>query len=305
MASRLRRGLYERINSAQLFERYKRAAAVNQTYAFEQIDTRAVALARSKHFFASSGVLAKRDRRLRSLDSESAAAYVEKYLALERARAVVVRPGQGEGDAALMLGHLPGEAPARMPSAEVSFPQSEVRSWVRPLWSEVRTGKLSNGMAVIVLSRPSSVYHSVLVGFAGGEAVAKVPGVSIAEPWSLIRNEWEPSVQGLLAERYHTADASVELVRSTGAHPELSLKVLREWLEGITVWWPPQRFLQRLNAFARYDAQPRNQLAREFATALFGDNPYGRVPTSEQIHAVRPNDIYRFRDTARAAPPQR
>ncbi len=86
LASRLRRGLYERINSAQLFERYKRAAAVNQTYAFEQIDTRAVALARSKHFFASSGVLAKRDRRLRSLDSESAAAYVEKYLALERAR---------------------------------------------------------------------------------------------------------------------------------------------------------------------------------------------------------------------------
>lgn len=298
LGSRLRRGLYERINSLVLFERYKRAAAVRRTYAFEEINLRAESLAESKHFFSSSGVLSRRDQQLWALDSSLAQAYVESYLGIERARAVVIRPGMGEADAALVRGDVRAGAAPRMPAGESLFSESEVRSWVKPIGTEdVRTGELSNGMAVIVASRPHSVYHSVLVGFAGGESAASVPGVSVAEAWSLIRDEMELSVQGLTVRRYHSADASVELVRSTGSNLELSLNAMRERLGGITIWWPPRRFLDRLDAFARIDSQPPNQMAREFSAALFGDSPYGRLPTSEQVHAVRPNDIYRFRDT--------
>jgi zinc protease len=297
-SSRLRRGLYEYTSVLDLFERYKRLTATSYTYSLESIGTRATWLAFSQHFLSSHGVLAARDRQLLSLQESEVNAYIETYLSEARARAVLLHPAALESVAPSVRRGTPS-AQAQVvpePSTLPATPPEELQSWLRrPNPEELRTGTLSNGMRVIVANRPDSVYHTVLVGFAGGETAEDAPGVSIAEPWSLWSVLYEPSAQGLTVEREHTVDSSVELLRSTGANVALTLSALRDRLDGVNISWPPRTFLDRLKSYAREDAQPANRLAREVSEALFGGDVYGRRATSEQIGAVQPNDIQRFR----------
>ncbi|HTV19354.1 MAG TPA: insulinase family protein [Polyangiaceae bacterium] len=302
VAARLRRGLYGYSVSSDLLERYKRFTAIHHTYALEDPTQRTQSLAASQHYFGASQVLAAGDRQLRALTRDAVEKYIETWLSDERARAVLLRPPGSEARAptrAVMRAPAPPSASAeRRRFALPPLARGELQSWVRPLDArQIRSGTLANGMSVIVAQRPASVYHSVLVGFAGGETTADAPGVSIAEPWSLWRTRLEPSARGLSDYRYHTADSSVELMRSTGSKVEITLAALRERLDDVNIAWPPREFLDRLNSYAREDALPGSQLAREYRSALFGGDAYGRSATSEQVGAVQPNDIHRFRES--------
>lgn len=291
--------------------RYRRWVQVRNTYAEEDWQTRLRIVALSTHFTGEPDLLSQRSRSIDALSEAQVDGYFARYLTPGRARAILTVPMKS-GPRVIPASTPLAPLGAAMSSA--SMPESNSRhepvppgpspkltaDAFTPLWAGwAGKGTLDNGLTFVALDRPGARYHTVLLGFSGGGAAAELPGVTTAEAWARISDDYDPSAAGLAYSAWHGADATIEQLRSTGSDVRLTLSQLRRELGGNQISWPPRHFLAQLETFQRAAEAPDSRLERERHHLLFGDHPYGFYATPEQVHAVRPGHIHHFRGATR------
>lgn len=237
--------------------------------------------------------LAKRGDRLLAFGADDVLGYVRSFLSAARAHVVLVRPGPPPPSAdhpAPTPASL--SAPSGVPARGVPIPPSALAQ-PRPILSGLEQHVLSNGLPVVLLRRPGSRFHTVLLGFRGGLAEATPPGVTAAADWARFWDHQSSRIFGVLHDVWTNEDETVERLRGIGTGVDATLGYLREQL-GFSVFWPPKNFTDRVQLFEREDQMPAERLARRIARALLGDTPLGMEATAEQIKRITPGELNRW-----------
>ena len=289
----------------QDFEAIKRYVAAKHVYADEDLLSRALRLAWSAHHVGEPTFLRTLDERIVLQSWDDVRGYADAFLGPERAHVVLVRPGAAPP---LRTVSAPAAAPAPplLPavstgSAAPPLPLPAARTRTRdavsekrpPLFDNVQTRTLSNGLTVIMLPRAGSPFHTAMLGFRGGAAQATPPGVLVAARWGRRWTTMSPDVLGLQYRYQLTADSTLEVLQSTGSDVALTLKLLGEHV-GHETFWPPQQFLDLLEVFEREERTPASLFERAFSHAFFGDHPLGRRPTVAEIQRISATDVLRW-----------
>jgi predicted Zn-dependent peptidase len=162
----------------------------------------------------------------------------------------------------------------------------------------MKTRVLSNGLQVIVLPRAGSPFHTVLLGFKGGEAHASPAGVTTAELWSRNFEDWSPRLWGVDYHTRVTQNATMEVLRGAGSDVRQTLKYLRRVI-GFSIFWPPRGFSQRVEVFEREDRAPPAALGRTLSRAIYGEQPLGQRPTAKELEKITPADVTHWVDKVR------
>jgi zinc protease len=305
------RGFSEQTYS-DVFDVIKRSVATDLVLAEEPIVTRTKRLAASVELTGAPTYYRSQPGRIVSLGSDVLARFYDRYLGADRAHVLLIRPGaQGGGDhdtgrradasdrRDAKSQHHAGSAPVEDGSASPPPPLADVGAWMRPSGvSQAVRDTLPNGMEVIVVPRPGSPYHSVVVAYHGGLGNESVPGAGTAALWAKERLR-RPG--GPMWVRYSDRvgrDVTFELLRAPGSDLGLTLRQLRYENE-FQVFWPPRQFTSQVEAFENEERSPEQVFSRRLTGALFGAHPYGRVPKAADVRAVRPKDVNAFLDVIR------
>jgi predicted Zn-dependent peptidase len=164
---------------------------------------------------------------------------------------------------------------------------------------EARRATLDNGLQLVVLPRPGSAFHSLVVAYHGGVADEAVPGAGVASLWAkqYLRNA--PATWGIAYDQVVDLDTSKEAMRAAGSDLALTLDEFAYERE-YRVFWPPEQFSTRLEAFEKHDGFPDALFERRLRAALFGGHPYGRWTTAAELHDVPPKAVNAFLDNIRS-----
>jgi zinc protease len=292
------RGLGDEVYQATPFEYFKRNVAAGLVASEEPIVSRTLHLGTS---LAETG-LPTYDRlragRLTVLTSGEVADFYHRYLVADRSRVVLIRPMSREGRAS----EKGGSEAAGVQSAESGpVPSlSDTQSWMRaPGIANARRGRLPNGLEVVVLPRPGSPFHSVVLAFHGGRADEGTLGAGMASLWAKQSMSYvPPGGSGVEYWDRVGTDVTTQTLRATGSDLALTLRELQKE-NTYRVFWPPVQFLSRVEAYEKQDKSADAVFNRRLLATFYGTHPYGRTTTSAELRAVRPKDVYSFLDAIR------
>jgi len=280
-----------------IFEEIKRVTTTHHLYREEDAIARAEHLAWSAEHLGAPTFLRHREQRMLRRSADAVTSFARTYLTAERAHAILVRPRVTPPAAVLASGIEVHQHPPRPDRAAPSLAGA---SSARPrvLLAGVEKHLLANGLEVILVPRPGSPFHTVLLGFRGGHAQAEPPGVPVAAAWSRLWERWTPNVWGIEYSNQVSADSTIELMRSTGKDVGATLEHLGH-LVGFSSFWPPREFTERLTTFEREERMPRDLFERALAHAVFGEHSLGALPTASEIARIRPREVQQWVDRVR------
>jgi zinc protease len=290
------------------FEALKRFTASKAVYREESMVSRARSMAWSSQHAGRPRFLRGLEARMVDRPWQAVLDYAHAHLGAERAHVVLVRPGPSESTAAEQVRTRPSlevrrasstsppAAPVLLPAA-ISPPPRPAAERTK-LLASIETHELGNGLQVILVPRPGSPFHTVVLGFRGGTAQATPPGVLVASRWGRQHFDWSPDVFGLNYRYAANADNTEEILRSTGNDVRLTMHYLGQLVAHQT-FWPPQRFNDLLEVFEREEQAPQEALDRALARAFYGTSPLGAWPTSKEIQRIRPGEVLRWVDRVR------
>lgn len=286
------------VQTPMRFEGYKRYLGTSLLGSDERIGNRALELADSAEFADAPTYLRARPRRLFQLKRDDVVTFFRKYLTAERAHLVLSRP-LAKSDAIRPAGsEAAGDAKAKL--ERLTIEPSTARQWARnPGFAGALHRKLDNGLEVVVLPRPGSPTHTVLLGYRGGAADGNRAGVDVATLWAM-RRKANPYTW----DRYFTSRVNGDLTFDLLRAQDSDVGVTLHQFQGITdfdISWPPQQFLSRMSYFEKEDQTAPARLGRSMNAAVFGSNRYGRTPTVGDIQKVTPNDVHDFVHAVRHA----
>ncbi len=167
---------------------------------------------------------------------------------------------------------------------------------VSPGLADARNVTLSNGLEVVIVPRPGSPFHSVVVAYHGGRADERVHGAGVASLWAKQRMgvvSWGVDYEDRVA-----SDMTFETLHAAGSDLAATLRQLHQ-KNDFRVFWPPEQFTSRLEAFQEEDDAPDSVFERRMDRALFGIHPYGRDLVRTDLQAVHAKDVYAFLDAIR------
>lgn len=297
----MRHGLGEQTYLATPFEAYKRYTATRLLGTEEPIVWRALHLAESMELAGAPTYLRSRAERTIALSSSTVADFYHQYLSADRAHVVLMRPAGGG------RGERPGPTPAisssppdaRIPGEPTPSSPADLRSWMHsPGLSNARRATLPNGFEVVILPRAGSPFHSVVILYRGGRASEEVPGVGVASLWAKQRISANTGAWAVEYSDRLDDDHTVEILRSAGSDLRATLRELHNENE-FRIFWPPQQFLSRVEAFEKQDLSPEGTFERRLRQGLYGSHPYGRFTMSADLRKVAPKDVLLFLDAAR------
>jgi zinc protease len=252
--------------------------------------------------------LGRRGERMSTLSASAVSAFAHSYLTADKAHAVLIRPRDRAGTPAPPAPEPPSfvravatdaEAPAAPPDPAASKRRpAPSQPHADPVLGTLETHVLANGLTVILLPRAGTPFHTALLGFKGGLAHASPPGVTTAMDWSRQWSHGSPRVWGIDYGFWVDDAATIEQLRSTGSDVAMTLKQLREHV-GFSVFWPPQRFNERVEVYERETQTPEALLERALARATFGAQPLGAQPSAKELQRIRPAEVMKWVDKIR------
>ena len=283
------------------FGLYKQVTATYQVAGEESVVARTLRMADSLVRTGNPAYLRSQGERTIALSSGAVAGFYRRYLSAERSHAIVIRP-LGEGGSRA-TGSVAFAGEGLQPVSDAAPPplpdRDEVRSWMRaPGVASARHVALRNGLEVFVLPRPGSPFHSMIFAYHGGFADERAPGAGIASLWAKEHFHDSAATWGVEYADTVEMDTTLETLRATGSDLRLTFDQLRSE-STFRVYWPPPTFSSRIEAYERQDRAPDEVFERAVRAGLFGSSPFGRIATSAQIRAVKPNDVQTFMDAVR------
>jgi len=281
----------------------RRYVATGYKYDEEEMTTRTMSSALSYHWLGLPTFLRDRGEHILGSSADEATDFAHTFLSSKRAHMVLVRPQAAANTASLAARPRARSAglaaPASTPaSVAVSAAKSTAQVGHPPLLGAIETHDLPNGLKLILLPRPGSPFHTVLLGFKGGRVHAVPPGVATAMNWARETDERSPDLWGVDHRYYVSAGGNFDVLRSTGKDVRGTLHHLRRML-GFSIFWPPRRYTELMTVLAQQDLAPAAILNRRTATALFGAHPAGNLATAEDMKKIAPIQVLRWVDRVR------
>jgi zinc protease len=221
---------------------------------------------------------------IKSITSDQARSFAERYLGVERARAVFVEP-LGDGGPA---GQAAPTAAAPAPDTDrKALPAITLRNLaaLRHLGG-LRAGKLDNGLELVVLPRPGAPVVTATLAFHGDRAAAGTGLPAAAAEALEVRAEESPGDYGISFEMSVGLDLAAATVRAGAGNLSRALDILAFATRSIDLDWPSDKFREtKLPLLRRQEASPQTRGERAVWKALFHGHPLGELPSADQMAA--------------------
>jgi zinc protease len=280
------------------FAPYKQAVATELLGAQEPLVARTRDAATSLEIMGDPAYLRARAERTLAVESNAVADFYRRELTSERAHVLLVRPlSPGERSGAIAGDESVGTRVLEPDSAPAD--DGNFQSWMHPPGiARAKRVRLDNGLEVVVLPRPRSPFHTVVLAYHGGNGDERTPGAAVASLWAKERTRMAAAALGVAYRDWVGSDLTLELLRSAGSDLDLTFRELKNEHE-FRVFWPPSQFSSRVDVYGKQDRAADNVFDRRLSSVFFGSHPYGRSATSDDLRAVRPKDVYAFIDAIR------
>jgi zinc protease len=272
------------------FEQLKAGTLQELVFDTESTEARGRDRALFAHFTGNLGYLGATVAAIQSITAEQARDFATRYLAPERARAVLLEPMSGNPESiAAMAGGPAGRAPE--PGAELSPPALAPLELIRFL-GDLHRVTLPNGLETIIIRRPGASVVTAVLGVHGGSDSAAV-GVGAATRYAMkMYSEESPGDFGIeLWFRTHP-DLSTITATAGAANLDRALATLVFALRSYDVEWPDAKFQDTILPFMkRQEGGAVWRFEHSYQDALFRGHPSGASPTGEQIAATKKAEI--------------
>ncbi len=263
------------------FQSMRRAVVIGMTLEAEDLLARATRRAELTHFLLDVRAYSRSQAALAALDGGKVTDFAYKWLQRERARTLLVRPGEN-GVAAL-------EAPALLlpdegtPAAPAPAPAALAR-----LAAPVQVLRLDNGVEVLLAPRPGLPVVHVGVALGGGSVSGTKPGVADLAYWGAFpesRYEGSPGSWGLRSTGWLERDQLRYEMAGAAGNVGNMLALLAERLGSMRTAEAIVRYHHEQVAPWRQalDARPEVRARRQLLQALYGEHPFGREATSTEL----------------------
>ncbi|WP_002634741.1 M16 family metallopeptidase [Myxococcus hansupus] len=210
-----------------------------------------------------------------------------QWLQRERARIIVVRPGETPGGVAASI-----PTDANTEAASSSAPSERVTpSMTTALASPIHALKLDNGMEVLLVPRPGLPVVRIGAALGGGSSYGDKPGVADLADWGSFRESWfegRPSDWGLHTSGSFRRDHLRVGISGTAGNVGNMLAMLAEQLDSTRTSEAVVRYFreQVLPWREAVDSYPEMVAERHLQKALYGTHPYAREARGADLGQV-------------------
>ncbi len=270
------------------FQRMHRNVTVGMALDSQDLLGRAIRRAELTHYTLDALAYGSTQTALEALDGSKVTSFAYHWLQRDRARVVLVKPGEsGVPALAAVQGLPPDEETAVRPQG----PLPAALTTPVPITSM----RLGNGMEVLLVPRPGMPLVSVGVMLGGGEVSGKQGVAEVTEWVSFPKSSYEGSpgdyglrsftrlyrdhlrygVEGAAGNVGNMLAIMSERLSSTGTENE----ALRVYRENVMPW---RKAL---------DADPEAKAERALQRALYGEHPYGHSTSFEELEQVTQSDV--------------
>ena len=269
----------------------QRQALVRMVLEAEDLPTRGISRATTTHFTGDPTLYSRSMRNVMTLEPGQIAAFAQKYVNRDRARGMFFRPPKGGGA-------LPESSALNAPTMEeeerrpVRADVERLRTILPGLGASGFTSlTLDNGLNVVLAERPGLPIVSARLLIQGGVKAADDLGAAYAGAWLQNPNTtWhgEPRDVGARFRENVGDDALTYSITGSSGNTDIILAMLAERTQSMSVdtevWNRFER--DRVPYMQAAETQPEEIADREFLSALFGTNPYGRSLTADKFKNI-------------------
>ncbi|NMO19201.1 insulinase family protein, partial [Pyxidicoccus fallax] len=273
------------LSSEFSFQSMRRGVVTGMVLESEDLLSRAVRRAELTHFMLDARAYSRSQVALAGLNGSKVTDFAYKWLPRERARVILVRPGQN-GVAGAQ------QAVARTPDA----PSPVSSAWLVPaataaLSGPVHTLTLDNGLEVLLVPRPGMPVVRVGAALRGGTAYGAKPGLAAMAELGSFRETWfegYPEDWGLHPGGSYQTDHLRHGLAGTAGNVGNMLAMLAEQLDTTRINYAVERAFQEqvLPHRKAVDAHPVIRAERALKSALYGTHAYAREASADEIAAV-------------------
>ncbi len=270
------------------FQQMQRGVVIGMALESEDLLARAERRAELTHFSLDARAYGRTQSALAALDGARVTDFAYKWLQRDRARILLVKPGENGVPALTANLGLPPDEVA------VTGPQGPLPTALTSP-APVTSMRLGNGMEVVLAPRPGLPLVSVGVALGGGEVSGKRGAAELAE-WVAFRKatfQGQPGDYGLRGSRQLYRDHMRYGMAGAAGNVGNMLAILGEQLDSMGTEFEVLRFFSEnmLPWRKALDGYPEARAERALQGALYGSHPYGQPSTAEELGKVTQSDV--------------
>ncbi|WP_394850863.1 insulinase family protein [Pendulispora brunnea] len=240
------------------------------------------------HFTKNPATYLRSVDKVLELKSSKLIDYAEKYLARDRARAVLFMPAPGgaRADAKSIGSQQLGEEDALPLRVDTERLAAIAPS---PVPNGYRQFSLSNGLQVVIVRRDGSPTASVQLSMRGGFGAAESPAAAQVAAMLMQPPRWNahgsPAEFGGQMQRTLNQDKMHYALDGAAGNVGMMIAILAETVPGSYVTSDSFRRLRnyRVPYLKLAERKPEAAASRAFRSSLFAGHPYGRPVTADEI----------------------
>ena len=266
----------------------RHSAFIGMALESEDLLARAERRAELTHFSLDARAYGRTQAALGMLDGAKVSNFAYKWLRRERARVLLVKPGEnGVPALAANLGLPPDEVTAAGPQGPLPAALTNPGT--------VTSVRLGNGLEVLLAPRPGLPLVHVGVALGGGE-VSGNRGVAELAEWVSFRKssfQGEPGDYGLRSSRQLYRDHLRYGMAGAAGNVGNMLAILGEQLDNMGTEFDVLRFFSEnvLPWRKAVEGHPEARADRALQRALYGAHPYGQPATAEEVGEVTQSEV--------------
>lgn len=270
------------------FHQLRRSVVIGLALENEDLLTRTIRQAEQTHFSRQARAYGEAELALARFAGSKVTDFASQWLRRERARILLVRPGESRVP--------PLQSAQRLPPDEegVTGPRGPLPA-VLTGHSPVTSVHLGNGMEVLLVPRPGVPLVSVGVALRGGE-VSDKPGVAELAAFASYPKsdlQGQPGDYGLRSSSMLYRDHLRYTLAGASGNVGNMLAILGERMDSMDsaamlLGIFEKNVLPRRKAV---ESSPEEQAKRALQRALYGEHPYGHVATAEELATVKQSEV--------------
>jgi zinc protease len=270
------------------FDDMRRGVVVGMALEAEDLLARAVRRAELTHFSLDARAYGRTQSALLALNGSKVSDFGYQWLQRERARILLVKPGEnGVPALSATMSLPPDDVPVEAPRDQVPVALTKALP--------VTSLRLANGLEVLLAPRAGLPLVSVGVALGGGEAFGN-RGVAELANWASFRRSWFAG--GLNDYGLHGSDSLYRdhlRYRISGGTGNVGnmLAILGEQLSSMDTEFAILRLYDENVLLRRksVDTYPGVRAHRELQRALYGKHPYGQLATGDDVDKVTQSEV--------------
>jgi zinc protease len=271
-----------------IFDRMHRTVVVGMALDAEDLVSRAVRRAEVTHFSLDARAYGRIQSALAALDGSKLTDFAYHWLQRDRARILLVKPGESGVPALTSVTGLP---PDEVAATGPKGPLPAALTSSAPITSL----RLGNGLEVVLAPRPGLPLVHVEVALGGGEVSGKRGVAELAEWAAFPKSSFQgaPADYGLRSSEQLYRDHLRYEISGAAGNVGNMLAILAERLSSMGTEYAILSFFKEnvLPWRKAVEAHPELQMQRALQRALYGEHPYGQSTSAEEQGKVTQSEV--------------